>query len=115
MVIQKTVDSLKDKPKDEKKAIAGGIAILVVAVLIVAWGFFFLKKVQRGAQLQQIGGAPDEFMSSSMREARNELMKSFEDIDALMEARDQSSRQYQPIPIDQGAFDVEEQFGGAAE
>ncbi len=37
--------SLQDKPKDEKTVIAGGIAVTVVAVLLLAWGIWFLKKI----------------------------------------------------------------------
>ena len=100
MVLQKAVDNLKDKSKDEKKAVAGGIAIAVVLILLIGWSFFFFKKIQRGAQLQQLGGgAQDEFNFSTVRDAQAELMKSFSDVDALMEARNQSSQQYQPVPV----------------
>jgi hypothetical protein len=39
------LDTLRDKPKDEKTAIAGGVAIFVVAVLLIGWGILFLKKI----------------------------------------------------------------------
>lgn len=114
MVLQKTVDNLKDKPKDEKKAIAGGIAISVVLILLIGWSFFFFKKIQRGAQLQQLGGgAQDEFNFSTVRDAQAELIKSFSDVDALMEARNQSSQQYQPIPVyDDTSEGGSSSFGG---
>ena len=41
------LDNLRNKPKDDKTAIAGGIAIFVVAILIIAWGILFLKKIAR--------------------------------------------------------------------
>ena len=67
MVIQKTLNNLKDKPKDDKKVVAGGIAILVMAVLFVGWAFLFIKKLQRGDATMQIGGTPqDEFNFSNV-------------------------------------------------
>lgn len=48
MVVQKTIDNLKDRPHDEKKVVAGGIAVLVVIILFVGWGFLFLRKIQTG-------------------------------------------------------------------
>lgn len=46
MVVQKTLDNLKDRPHDEKKAVASGIAISVIVILLIGWGFLFIKRVQ---------------------------------------------------------------------
>ena len=43
--MQSTIDKLKEKPKEQKNAVAGGVAVTVVAVLLIGWGFFYLKKV----------------------------------------------------------------------
>jgi hypothetical protein len=112
MVFQKALESAKDKPKDEKKAIAGGIAIAVVLVLLVGWAFFFFRNIQRGAYDQQLGGgAQDEFNFSTVRDAQSELMKQFDDVDALIEAQRASSRAYEPAP--QGEqYDTPDPFGG---
>ena len=48
MVVQKTLENLKDKSHDEKKVVASGIAIAVVIILFVGWGFLFLRKIQDG-------------------------------------------------------------------
>ena len=88
MVIQKAVDNLKEKPKDEKKAIAGGIAIMVIAALIFTWGFFFLKKIQSG-NAEDVGSfVPDEFSISSVREVQDELLKNFNDLNEPRAARE---------------------------
>ncbi|MBI2610786.1 hypothetical protein HYW60_02530 [Candidatus Kaiserbacteria bacterium] len=113
MVIQKAVDNLKDKPKDEKKAIAGGIAIAVVLILLIGWTLLFFKKIQRGEQLQQLGGgAQDEFNFSNVRDAQEKLMESFNDVDALLEARKESSSQYQPLPTYDDVSGEPPPFGG---
>lgn len=46
MVIQKTVDNLKDRPKDERQAVAIGTAGVVVLLLLVGWAFYFLKSIR---------------------------------------------------------------------
>lgn len=92
MVIQKAVDNLKEKPKEERKAVAGGIAFGVVVILFLAWAFLFFKKIQHGGQLRQLGGsAQDEFNFSSVRDAQKNLMQGFTDTDELRAIRDQSS------------------------
>ena len=106
MVIQKAIDNLKDKPKDDRKAVAGGIAIGIVLLLLLGWGFFFFKRVQSGAQLQQLGGgAQDEFNFSSVREAQEQLMQDFSDFDELRTAREQSGAQYQGTAVEQEAYE----------
>lgn len=47
MVVQKAIDNLKERPKDERTTVAGGVAIAVVIALLVGWGFLFLRKIQR--------------------------------------------------------------------
>ena len=39
------LDTLREKPKDQKTAIAGGVAITIVAVLLFAWGIWFIRKI----------------------------------------------------------------------
>lgn len=43
--MQQTIDKLKEKPKEQKTAVAGGIAVTVVVILLIGWGFFYLKKI----------------------------------------------------------------------
>ncbi|MBI5004473.1 hypothetical protein HZC00_05270 [Candidatus Kaiserbacteria bacterium] len=46
MVVRKAVESLKARPHDERHAAAVFSALLVMAVLLVAWVVFFLKSFQ---------------------------------------------------------------------
>lgn len=114
MVIQKTINNLKDKPKDERKAVAGGIAIAVVAILFIGWTFFFFKSIQRGTQLQQLdGGAASEFYSTTVQEAQQQLMEGFSDFDELRALREQYGNQSEPASVQQEAYQYSEtdQFG----
>lgn len=80
MVVQRTINNLKGRPEDERKTVAGGIAIAVVIVLLVAWGILFLKKIQRGAQTVNLdSGAQDEFNFSSTKEAQDALKQTYGD------------------------------------
>ncbi|MBL8157949.1 hypothetical protein JNK62_00195 [bacterium] len=47
MVVQQKFNDLKDASHDDKKTVATSIAVFVVIILMIAWGFLFLKKVQR--------------------------------------------------------------------
>jgi len=116
MVIQKAIDNLKDKPKDDKKAIAGGIAIALLIVLVFGWAFFFLRKIQRGdEQLQFGGGQQQEFLGSSVRDAQEALIQDFTDIDELRRVRNEGGSGQ----VQQGAYqedylgDGGSQFGGS--
>jgi len=115
MVIQKAVDNLKGKSDDDKKVVAGGIAITIVALLLLGWAFLFFKKVQRGNQELQFGGtAQDEFNFSNVRQAQQDLMKGFTNEDELTEVRQQSGSQYQPIDTQTNYYDGStDQFGGS--
>jgi hypothetical protein len=42
MVIQRTVEKLRERPEHERAAVAGSIAIGVVAILLVGWVAIFL-------------------------------------------------------------------------
>lgn len=57
MVIQSAVNNLKDKPHEEKKAVATSIAVGVVIVLLIGWGFLFLRKIQKGGTAPTLEGS----------------------------------------------------------
>src|SRR3989344_347409 len=78
MVVQKALKNLKDGPKDDKVAVASGIAISVVVILLVAWAIFFFRNIQKGSQqLDLSGGAQDEFNFSSVKEAQEQLKQQY--------------------------------------
>ena len=78
MVLQKAVDNLKDKPKDERTAVAGGVAITVVIILFIAWGIFFFRRIQNGTQEVNLsGGAQDQFNFTSVKQAQQQLQNTY--------------------------------------
>ena len=81
MVVQNAIDNLKDKPHDEKKAVASGIAIGVVIILLIGWGFMFLRKIQRGAETPTLSGTAvpqDQFDSRFLQETQQQLNEMYQ-------------------------------------
>ncbi len=74
MVVQKTIDNLKDRPHDERKAVAGGVAIFVVVVLLIGWGIMFVRKISNGTQEVNFdSGAQEEFNFAPVNEAQKAI------------------------------------------
>jgi len=94
MVIQKTVDNLKERPKDERKAVAAGLAITIMGILFFGWAFLFLKKLQKnGAEGSFRSGAQEAFNFDSIKEAQDQIMKGFDGNDELRQVRDEGAPQ----------------------
>ena len=96
MVIQKAVDNLKNRPEDERKAVAGGIAVLIAAILLVGWIIHFFKKIQSGnVQIEQIGsGLKEQFDVSPITDAQKQLINSYKNTtDQLQAIREQAAQQ----------------------
>ena len=76
------IDNLKQKPREHKTAVAGGVAIGVVALLLVSWAFFFLKKITARPNFVDVPSDPysfksipdiiDEHMADDLMKAREE-------------------------------------------
>ncbi len=78
MVVQKTLNNLKQGSKEDKVAVASGIAVSVVVVLLAAWAIFFFRSIQRNSQQLNLGGgAQDEFNFSSVKEAQEKLKQEY--------------------------------------
>ena len=93
MVVQKSIDNLKERPKDEKTAVATGGAAIVVLILLIGWGFWFAHNMRQGGSFNTyIGDKPqDKFVAPAVRAAEKSLegtMRSNTDI--LRELRDSS-------------------------
>lgn len=57
MVIQKTIEDLKNRPQHERAAIARMIAIVVGVILFVCWAYFFLTNIKSAVPVAAIDTA----------------------------------------------------------
>lgn len=91
-MVQKAFNDLKQGPKEDKVAVASGIAISVVVVLLVAWAVFFFRGLQKNSQqLNLSSGAQDEFNPSSVREAQQQIQQDLSTTNDLIDIRDRAS------------------------
>ena len=93
MVVQEKFNQLKDAPHEDKKVVAGGIAITVVIILIIAWGFFFLRKIQRTdlSSLENTTVPTDQFNLEQLRAAQNAYGNSYNPSDDIRNLRDSAA------------------------
>ncbi|MDO8522167.1 MAG: hypothetical protein Q7S08_02680 [bacterium] len=85
MVLQKTVDNLKSRPRHERRAVARGIAIAVVAILFIGWIILFFRNIQaNGIQIEPIGTTG--LNTAPLTEAQNQIVNSFSDIKDNLQA-----------------------------
>ena len=96
MVIQKAIDNLKDKPKDDRKAVAGGIAIAVVVILFFGWAFIFFKNIQRGAQLA--GQTCPFLLSSETKDPKPRVLYTEDELAVLWQAVKKNASARRAIP-----------------
>lgn len=113
MALQNSVDKLKERPKDERVAVASGIAVSVVIILLVGWAVLFFRKIGSGQQQVQLtGGAQDQFNFTTVKEAQQQLQQNFgNNTDELNQVRSDASQgqdtQQQTVPQTGGT----DQFG----
>lgn len=92
--MKQVVEDLKGRPKDEKQAVAGGIAITIAVLLFVIWGFFFFKKIARGGEVNiPFGGVQrDVVQGASLNQVTDDFLRSYNDASAELRAiRDQAA------------------------
>jgi len=80
MVLQKTVENLKGRPKDERKAVAGSAAMLIVAILLVGWAILFFKKIKRtDLQAESAAGSlQGSFDLSQITETQRQIVEGYD-------------------------------------
>lgn len=79
MALQEKIQNLKDGPKEDKVAVASGIAVSVVVVLLAGWTIYFFHRIQSGSQQIQLGGgAQDQFNFDSVQAAQQTLQQQFD-------------------------------------
>jgi uncharacterized protein HemX len=115
MAVQEKFNTLKAGPKEDKVAVASGIAVAVVVVLLAAWAIYFFHKIQTGAQQVNLSGAGDQFAPADVTAAQQQLEQQFgsptqgyQDIQS--ESAAGNSGQMQTVPM-QVQGDQSDQFG----
>ncbi len=96
-------------------AVASGIAISVVGVLLVGWIILFFHKIQNTDQEFQIGGgAQSEFDFENVKEAQRQLKDAYSNTsDQLRQIRDEAAGRMAPPPEEraQGTGERADPFG----
>ena len=116
MELPKSVHNFKQEgSKEDKVTVASGIAIGVVILLFVLWGFFFLKNVASGSQKLQVGGIQDQFNFQNVQQAQQQLQKDLSNQNTVnaQDTQDQSATgpaQMQNTPMQVGQQGTD-QFG----
>ena len=49
--MKKIVERLRERPEDERKTVAAGIALATVGILFVGWGFSFVQGLGNGSSV----------------------------------------------------------------
>ena len=62
MVVQRTIDNLKERPKHERKAVASWIAIGLIIILLVGWAIVFFSRIRSATQ---DSNTPDQTSSAT--------------------------------------------------
>ncbi len=91
MVVQKTINNLKERPKDEKTVVATGGAVFVVIILLIGWGLWFAHNIRTGGSFNTyVGDKPqDRFVAPAIRESEKSLEGTIRsDSDMLRELRE---------------------------
>jgi len=78
MVIKRTIGALRSRPHDERHAFAVLTALVVMVILLLAWGIFFFSSIQSDApdQLPNIGTKTAPAQGASAAAAISDILRS---------------------------------------
>lgn len=78
MVIKRTIGALRSRPHDERHAFAVLSALVVMVILLLAWGIFFFSSIQSDApdQLPNIGTKTAPAQGASAAAAISDIVRS---------------------------------------
>jgi hypothetical protein len=75
MVVQKAIDNLKGRPKEDKNAVATGFAVVVVSILLFAWGLWFVSNMKRGGEFDTFISSQQESLVPSYLKEADEVLR----------------------------------------
>ena len=92
--MKETVQNLKDRPKEDRVAVAGGMAIMVMVLILVVWGYIFLQKLAHGEPIETNWGPREDVVDlSGLKEATEQFNKTYNNTqDELRQIRDTAAR-----------------------
>ncbi|MBI2030390.1 hypothetical protein HYT05_02100 [Candidatus Kaiserbacteria bacterium] len=78
MVLKRTIGALRSRPHDERHAFAVLSALVVMVILLLAWGVFFFSSIQSDArdQLPNIGTKTAPAQGASAAAAISDIVRS---------------------------------------
>lgn len=93
MVVQQKLNDLKGAPHEDKKAVATSVAVFVVIILILVWGFVFFRKVQRSdITTLENGAVPTDQFDMDLIRANERNQAYYDPTDDIRELRNNTSR-----------------------
>lgn len=104
MVTESPLEHLRDKPKEEKSAVAGGIAIAVIVVLVLGWAIMFVRRVQNSSQQLQVSTSTSgDFNPTSAEDAQRQLQGQYQaapsiEVQSIMQEARTNTQQFVPQP-----------------
>jgi len=92
--VKEKIDTFKKRPESERTAVAGGLAVGIMVVLLLAWGFVFFKKLARGAPIEtEWGPRTDVVDFTNLKEASDSFSDSYYSAtDELRRIRDEAAQ-----------------------
>lgn len=92
--MKQALDNLKERPKDEKTAVAGGVAVVIMIVLFIGWGFYFFKKIAAGGEVNTpFGVREDVVKGATIDRAAIDFLDSYNaSVDEFRAIRDQAAQ-----------------------
>jgi|GEM_PF-2096758 len=76
MVVRRTIHKLRQRPHEDRMAIAAWCAIAVVAILFIGWVFFFFNTI-RTTPAPDFQSATDSLDSSGLSQAQQQLEQAY--------------------------------------
>lgn len=63
MVVRRAIHHMRQRPDEDKHAVASSIAFSVVGILLLVWGVFFFRKIQSSPALPSLPVSEEVFGS----------------------------------------------------
>lgn len=76
MVVRRTIEHLKTRPKEERTAFAASVSIVVVVILFVGWIIYFFHSIAT-TPAPDLQGAAASLDSNGLQQAQQEMQQAY--------------------------------------